>query len=146
MIAQLGGCVYLWILWILLNHFHPCRLLHGSTGNRHLPFRCFFAAQNFMQLLCQENHWTLNIASIVRGQVQLFHGYRSLCNALKRRSKAVEKVLGVHSALAIATVPKAVECQEKMSLPALTTQVLRYHWWLRGGTLLQARCSASSTW
>lgn len=53
MIAQLGGCFYLWILWILLNHFHPCRLLHGSTGNRHLPFRCFFAAQNFMlRLLC----------------------------------------------------------------------------------------------
>lgn len=80
------------------------------------------------------------------GKHNLFHGYRSLCNALKRRSKVVEKVLGVHSALAIATVPRAVECQEKMWLPALTTQVLRYHLWLRGGTLLQARCYASSTW
>ncbi len=61
------------------------------------------------------------------GKRNLFPGYRSLCNAYKQRSKVAEKALGVHSALAVANVPGAVECQEKMSLPALTTQVLRCH-------------------
>lgn len=127
--CSVGRMFYLWILLAFKIILIPPGCYMGV-----LATATFLSGASLLRIRISWNHWSLNIASIVRGAsttCSLVVGYRSLCNALKRRSKVVEKVLRVHSALAIATVPRAVECQEKMWLPALTTQVLRCNWVFR---------------